>query len=284
METHPEACRTFGTRITDTCGCVRGNLVIATVRNNNDNDNKTEKEWWYHWKADELKRANPSALVPTLIPLVPDNNNENNNTPSSFIPLESKAIYESLITIEFIDHISAAPPPDRLIPTTTDPYETARCRVWADRVNRDCCSPYYGVLVRTDPDERARHFQHLLGGLRQFSRQLERTDGPLFLADRQLSSVDLALLPWAYRYYVLEHYRGPEFVIPKDASLDAYHEWFQHCLGLDSVKRTLPDKDQYLEHIEKYADSSARSKVANAVRRGVAAHELDDEKDEYNST
>ena len=30
-----------------------------------------------------------------------------------------------------------------------------------------------------------------------------------------------------------------------------------------------------------YADSSARSKVANAVRRGVAAHELDDEKDEY---
>jgi glutathione S-transferase len=31
----------------------------------------------------------------------------------------------------------------------------------------------------------------------------------------------------------------------------------------------------------KYADGSARSKVANAVRRGVAAHELDDEKDEY---
>ena len=29
----------------------------------------TGKEWWYHWKADELKRANPSALVPTLIPV-----------------------------------------------------------------------------------------------------------------------------------------------------------------------------------------------------------------------
>ena len=24
---------------------------------------------WYHWKADELKRVNPSALVPTLIPI-----------------------------------------------------------------------------------------------------------------------------------------------------------------------------------------------------------------------
>ena len=29
----------------------------------------TGKEWWYHWKADELKEANPSALVPTLIPV-----------------------------------------------------------------------------------------------------------------------------------------------------------------------------------------------------------------------
>ena len=26
-------------------------------------------EWWYHWKADELKRACPGALVPTLIPI-----------------------------------------------------------------------------------------------------------------------------------------------------------------------------------------------------------------------
>jgi hypothetical protein len=26
-------------------------------------------EWWYHWKADELKRASPGALVPTLIPI-----------------------------------------------------------------------------------------------------------------------------------------------------------------------------------------------------------------------
>ena len=26
-------------------------------------------EWWYHWKADELKRSNPGALVPTLIPV-----------------------------------------------------------------------------------------------------------------------------------------------------------------------------------------------------------------------
>ena len=52
-------------------------------------------------------------------------------------------------------------------------------------------------------------------------------------------------------------------------------------MNLDAVKRTLPDKNEYLEHIYKYADGSARSKVANAVRRGVSAHELDDKLDEY---
>lgn len=31
----------------------------------------------------------------------------------------------------------------------------------------------------------------------------------------------------------------------------------------------------------KYADGSARSKVANAVRRGVPAHEYDDKRDDH---
>lgn len=63
--------------------------------------------------------------------------------------------------------------------------------------------------------------------------------------------------------------------------LKPYQEWFDYVMECPAVKKTLPDKDEYLEHIGKYADSSARSKVANAVRRGVSAHELDDEKDEY---
>lgn len=70
-------------------------------------------------------------------------------------------------------------------------------------------------------------------------------------------------------------------MIPRDeASLAAYTEWHDHVMRLPAVVRTLPDKARYLEHIAKYATSSARSKVANAVRRGVAAHELDDELDE----
>jgi hypothetical protein len=64
-----------------------------------------------------------------------------------------------------------------------------------------------------------------------------------------------------------------------DPELHAYREWYEWVFSLDSVKRTLPDKDRYLAHIVKYADSSAQSKVANSVRRGVAAHEIDDDKE-----
>ena len=138
-----------------------------------------------------------------------------------------------------------------------------------------------GVLVRKDDRERREHFDKLVGGLARFSAELAKTSGPLFLASGRLSSVDVALFPWACRYYVLEHYRGPSYRIPRTDELEPYHAWYEHMVSLECVQRTLPDRARYLEHIGKYADGSARSKVANAVRRGAEAHELDDSKDEY---
>lgn len=38
-------------------------------REDKDDVTGTGKEWWYHWKSPELERTNPSALVPTLIPI-----------------------------------------------------------------------------------------------------------------------------------------------------------------------------------------------------------------------
>ena len=239
----------------------------------------TGKEWWYHWKAEELKRTNPSGLVPTLIPITPDDDDDEDRVAEN----EAKAVYESLVTIDFIDRISGATGSEQLV--SEDPYEMARCRVWMDKVNRELCSPYYGVLVRTDDDERQEHFHTIVKGLEAFSHELTKTSGPVFLANQQLSNVDLALIPWAYRYYVLEHYRGTAYRLQRDPTrypqLEPYFDWYDYVMDLDAVKRTLPDKERYLKHIGKYADASARSKVANAVRRGVAAHELDDDKDEY---
>jgi hypothetical protein len=125
-------------------------------RENKDGSTETSHEWWslpspthlckeycltdwgacrYHWKSDELKASNPSGLVPTLI------------------DKDGRAIFESLVCIDFVDAVSGASGKDCLV--SEDPVEAARARVWADRVNRECCSPYYSVLVRTDDAERA---------------------------------------------------------------------------------------------------------------------------------
>jgi glutathione S-transferase len=50
-------------------------------------------------------------------------------------------------------------------------------------------------------------------------------------------------------------------------------------IAREEVKKTLPPWDDYLAHIGRYADGSARSKVANAVRAGRSAHEYDDDED-----
>ena len=88
-------------------------------------------------------------------------------------------------------------------------------------------------------------------------------------------------MPWSWRYFVLEAQCGIDFALARsDPMLSAYWRWFDHVMDLDCLRNTIPrSKEEYLNHIKKYADGSARSKVANAVRRGVDAHNFDDDKD-----
>ena len=69
-----------------------------------------------------------------------------------------------------------------------------------EQVNRECCSPYYGVLVKTNKEDQKASFQALLNGLRAFSKELEKTPGPTFVGGAQLSAADISILPWAFRY------------------------------------------------------------------------------------
>ena len=67
------------------------------------------------------------------------------------------------------------------------------------------------------------------------------------------------------RLYVLEHYRGDNFSVPLscgDGVWEKYAAWLARATSVESVARTLPDKERYLAHVAKYAEGKARSKVS----------------------
>lgn len=211
------------------------------------------KDWWYHWKHEDLLKANPDGMVPTLV------------------AEDGRVATESITCLQVIDAIGRSD--TRRLVDVEDPWSVARHQNWAAKVNKTCCSEYYSVLVREDGREES--FQRLVDGLKEFSDEgLSEGGGPFFGGRSQPGIVDLTLLPYAYRFYVLDHYRG--FKIP---SIPPYDRWLSSLLEIESLRKTMPDKARYLKHIEKYASGKARSKVANAVRRGVKAHDYEHSKD-----
>mmetsp|Transcript_28799 Transcript_28799/g.81126 ORF Transcript_28799/g.81126 Transcript_28799/m.81126 type:complete len:287 (+) Transcript_28799:111-971(+) len=216
-------------------------------------------ENWYHWKHPDLLKHTPEGLIPTVV------------------DSKGRSIHESLVVVEYLDALAKQSAQQQgkeelYKPLVSgDPILQAQARLDAEKVNQKLCSPYYTMLVRTDPAEQRQAFDRLLLDLDEFQADLK---GPFFFGD-SLSSVDIALLPWAQRFYILEHHRG--FVIPPE--MRKYHQWLAACRALSCVSVTTPDTDEYLQHIGRYADASARSKVANAVRSGRTAHEIDHQKD-----
>jgi len=239
-------------------------------RDNEDGEVGNGKDWYYHWKSEELMECNPAGMVPTL--LLPD----------------GRVVSESIVTVEYVDNhvrMKGGREDEEMLVPREDPVEEARGRVWSDKVAREMCSPYYKILVRQEEEEQREGLRELLEGMERFSKELRKTEGRLFMEGERIGIVDITLFPWAWRYYVFEHYRGEDFAIKRGGKavsgwdVEPFFDWLDCMMEKDSVTRTLPDMERYLDHIGKYASGSARSKVAEAVRRGVSAHEYDDKKD-----
>lgn len=84
---------------------------------------------------------------------------------------------------------------------------------------------------------------------------------------KHFSMVDIALLPWFIRLFILEHYRG--FGLPANCQkLAAWHHRackrqsvMDTCIGSSESKASY--HDQLLEHYSRYADASANSTSAH---------------------
>jgi len=203
-----------------------------------------------------LLKHHPSGLVPTIV----DSEEA------------QPAVYDSLTCVQFAEDLAASGAVDGRSPLLpVEPVQRARARMWTDWVDKNLCAPYYSVLVPKEDERRRAGFDKLLHGMRTFQASIK---GPFFLGE-ELSMVDIAAIPWAYRIFscgIIDLYRGPAFALDSE-ELAPLLRWLEACLALDSVSATLADKQRLVDTYKRYADGTAESKVADAVRAGKTAND-----------
>lgn len=251
----------------------------------------------YH-KDPEFLKLNPRGLVPTLavpLPTVNAASHPNTNGDSALKKdHQLKPLYESIVIAEYLDEhfsdVSKYGP--RLLPEGDDElaaYERARCRLWIDHISSRIVPAFYRFLQHT-PEKDSQYTvtdarSDLLGAIKTFIEQLLEMDnereslqqkpGPWFLGDR-FSLVDITLIPWALRLFLIDHYKKPDGVgIPEPGEGAADNEiwnrwrmWFAEVQKRDSVTSTMSERQKYIEVYKRYAEDETGSQVGQATRGG----------------
>ena len=197
-------------------------------------------------KSPEWLAINPRGLVPSLIH-------------------NKQSIYESTILLEYYDE--AWPEHDGPTVMPSDPFRRFQARAWADHISKKIVPPYYAMLQKKSDEDRAAAGKQILTELKYMFDEKPVEEGPFYLGD-QLGFVDIMLFPHAYRIQlVLGHFRN--FSIPKEG-FERFHEWFANVVKCDAVRGTLADEQKLIGMYQRYADNTAKTLVADAIRQGTA--------------
>ena len=193
-------------------------------------------------KTPEWLAVNPKGLVPTIVH-------------------QGKSVYESALCVEYIDE--AWQNENHLLPT--DPYQRFRVRFWSTHISNKMVPAFYSVLLKQGTLEQSESKKEILVSLETLVNAMD-PEGPFF-DGATLNMVDIMLAPFALRFQtVLPHYRG--LTIPDNDKWKRYYTWYNAVAEHESVKPTFPETDKLLKIYERYADGTARSQVADQIRRG----------------
>jgi len=192
-------------------------------------------------KTPEFLSVNPRGLVPALV---------HNN----------KAVYESVVLVEYIDE--AFRNNIHLLPE--DPYERAMAKIWVDFISKKIVPTFYTILQKQDKDDQDAAKTVLLNNLENLVKHMAHK-GPFFQGET-FGYVDIMLAPYAIRLGLLSHYR--DLVVPKTGVFERFQTWLQAVQSRESVKATVPEWNRLVQMYQRYADNSAQTEVADAIRKG----------------
>lgn len=138
------------------------------------------------------------------------------------------------------------------------------CQV--DFISKKIIPVFFKILQRQTRDEQNEAKEEFLKNLETLTKAMSNK-GPFFLGEN-FGFVDIVLVTYAARFYILQHYRN--FEIPHDNRFERFYQWLDAASSRPSVAATTPEPAKIKERYAQYADNTAQSEVADAIRKGTA--------------
>lgn len=172
-------------------------------------------------------------------------------TPRGQVPVmvhSGNVIYESLVCLEYLEDTW----PDNgkaLLPK--DPYQRAKIRMWCEFIGSKVVAKFYALLMKKSAPARTHIKEEVLKALLELQGVMDK-EGPFFMG-KDLTTVDLALYPFIFRYETVAK-RHRQFSVLEDERFEKLKNWFTTVGADDDVKRTNPDVEKIIDVYATYLD------------------------------
>ena len=227
-------------------------------------------------KLPKLLEYNPKGLVPVLVETSSSRSGDGSRSGRK----EEEAVYCDSLAILYELYSRQLKEDDGDAATRKARLEERfeKANYWNQRI----CSFFYTVIMCQDPLQSKAFWEELVDRLMEFCQHLPSEDdmsnGQTFYdMQSEPGIIDLTVFPFVHRLYLLEHYKGFTFPEATQVQRNAKRQllaWQHHMEGRPSVAQTLASRDKLTPIYKRYADGSAKSKVAESVRQGRAAHDV----------
>ncbi|GAA5926988.1 hypothetical protein JCM3775_007097 [Rhodotorula graminis] len=201
----------------------------------------------------EYREVNPYQKEPHFLAI----------NPKGLVPAlehHDKALYESLVLLEYLD--DAFPSPRSL--RATDPHELGLVRLAVQHISNVVVPAFYRYVQAQEPEKQRDGHDAFVAALRDVQAQWFVGEGAPWARGDHFGWVEAVLGPWVARFALLEQHRG---FSASDVG-DEFAMWAQRVLERPSVKATSSLPENYESVYRRYFEDTAESEVAKATRKG----------------
>ncbi|MED6222988.1 hypothetical protein PIB30_069731 [Stylosanthes scabra] len=149
-----------------------------------------------------------------------------------------KPICESLVCLEYIEEVWKHKSPSLL---SSDPYQRAQARFWADYVDKKVYSSGLKYM-KTEGEEKEVAKKEFIEGLKIMEEQIG--DNKYFGGDN-IGIVDVTLVPLSSWFYTYKFTANYSFV--NQESFPNIFAWAKRCNERESVSKCLPEEQKVIE-------------------------------------